>query len=132
MRIALVMGTFGAFLTYWVGTHFCGLSTQDVVMAVLISNLSAFVTVLSVLALERQSDFRRRFMGSFVQVWAFMGLFYFGILLSLVPALREWKTLAILLLPLLLSIGWMLPLFGIAQDKLIARVQRKALENKKA
>jgi hypothetical protein len=60
------------------------------------------------------------------QVWGVFALLYFGILLGVIPALRDWKALGLMTLPLIFANGWMIPLFGVTQDAIIRRGQRRA------
>ena len=125
MKSALFIGIISTFVSLWVGIHWTGLNAQEVLWAVFVTNVIGCFTVLSVLALERQSEIQRKFMNGFFKIWGFMCIFYFGGQQLFLPALRDLRTVAIMTPSLLLSVGLMLPIFGIFQDKLIARGQRK-------
>jgi hypothetical protein len=125
MKSALTAGTLFTVLSLWVGTHWAGLTIPEVLLAVLVSNVVGCITLLGVLALERQREIQRRLLNGYFKIWGFMAFFYFGGQQLLLPQLRDFKTVAMMTPTLLMSVGLMLPIFGIFQDKLIARGQRK-------
>ena len=128
MLSALISGTFGAALTYWVGTRYCGLGWVDCLWAILASNGAGFFALLLTLALERRPAIRRVLLGSALRTWAALAILYVSFMVALDPALRSLSVVAALVLPLIWATGFMLPLWGHAQDGVIRWEHRRFLK----
>lgn len=130
MVSAMLNGIVGTLLVFWLGGRFWGLDLSFAACAVVASNLAGFVALLSTLALERRKLSRRILMGNALKTWLFLALLYGGSIALLIPELRDATRLAILFIPLVMSNGFMLPLFGKAQDALIRWESRRAKKQK--
>jgi hypothetical protein len=126
MLSALVTGTFGSALTYWISTRYFGFSGLDCFFAVLASNCAGFFSLLLTLALERRPAIRRILMGNSFKTWFTLGVLYTGFMVALDPSLRDLRTLAVLWCPLVWSIGFMLVPWGKTQDWVIRWEHRRA------
>lgn len=126
MLSAMVTGGFGLVLVYGLGVHSLGMDVKDLVLSILASNVGGFVGGLLTLAMERREPIRRLLLGNWIKTWAMLAILYTAVLLALSPALRDLRTLAILFVPLVCCSGFMLPLFGIVQDRIISWEQRRA------
>lgn len=136
MVSAWLTGILGAILTYWVGSRYFGFDLKDWAIALGTTNVVGFFSLLLTLALERRPAIRRILMGNAFKTWAVLAILYTSGLAALDPALRNPLTLAALWAPLVLGTGFMLPLWGLAQDRLIAwehhrRVRRAGSPDKR-
>lgn len=124
--LAWLVGFVATALSIALGTQVLGWGVGTVLFSVAVANLAGFVALLTTLTLERQPWVRRNVMRGFVSTWAVFWLLSLGILYGLAPSLRDWHATRLLLLPLIASNGWMIPLFGLVQDAIVARGQRQA------
>jgi hypothetical protein len=127
MTAALINGLLGFALTYAIGTHFLDLSSGEVLLSFLASNVSGFISVLLTLQAERTPWIRKRWLNRSLKTWALIISLYLSIMVALSPALRDFHTLVYLFIPLLLSTGFAILAFGPVQDFLVRKQQRKSL-----
>ncbi len=132
MMSAFVFGTIGIASSYWLGSFYFRLTPSVIFLSILVSNVAGFVALLSTLTLERQDWARRYYMNRSITTWSVLSGFYFAILFICIPELRSFHVIGGMFLPLLFSTGFMIPLFGVAQDRIIGRAQRKAQEKARA
>jgi hypothetical protein len=135
MVSAVLSGILGSGVTYWVGTRYFAFGAWDVLWAVLASNVAGFISLLLTLALERRPAIRKVLMGNAPKTWAVLGVLYTGLMLGLDPGLWSPIVAVSLWAPLVWATGFMLPLWGRAQDALIRweyhRAKRPAFEPRK-
>ncbi len=129
MIISLVSGFLGLFLSLMIGNFLLDINMIDLLSCVGISNLAAFVALLTTLRIERTLLFlkytaRRRA----IKTWIFLAILYFGLLIVFVPMLRNPSTLLIFSIPLVLSTGFSILVFGPIQDRLIWRQQQHKIQ----
>lgn len=126
MASAGFCGILGTALTFWISTRTFGFGAAQVALAVLSSNLAGFVALLLTLALERRLVIRRFLMGNQLKTWGVLAALYVSGMIGLDPDLRSPATLAALFVPLVFSNGFMLPVWGLAQDRLLRWEQKHA------
>jgi hypothetical protein len=124
MKAAFLFATLGTALTWYLATQVLGWDWTFVPRGVFVANLAGFSSLLSTLAMERNPAAKATIVKNTLRTWSFITLYYMGVFCVLLPEMREVRPLAMLFLPLLLTTGIMMPLFGWVQDRLIARVQR--------
>jgi hypothetical protein len=100
------------------------------------SLLAGTIALFGILKAERFPAFRRIFMGRPLKVWVLFSSAFFGQVFLYAPELRPWldlRAFALQLVPIMLSNGFTIVLFGPVQDRLVWRRQRlERQENKKA
>ena len=132
MISSFLFGIMGVALTHWLGARYFGFDAGATAMATLASNLSGFVSLLLTLFLERRVPIRRVLMGNALKTWLVLGFLYTGLMAVLDPALRDPATMACLWLPLIFCTGWMLSLWGKAQDAIIGWEYRRGQKGRSA
>ena len=125
MITALVNGILGVGLVFAVGIGYLDLSLRDGVQAILDSNVAGFFSLFLTLRAERISWMRRWFLSRTLQTCTLLVSCYFGLLLWMAPALRDFRVLMILILPLVLSTGFSILAFSPVQDFLVRQEQQK-------
>lgn len=126
MIAALLNGFLGLAITLAIGVGHFGLNIWDVLECILGSNVAAFTALLMTLQAERQPWILKYILNRSLKTWALITTLYFGILLALSPALRDVHVFLVLVLPLMLSTGFCIILFGPVQDYLVRQKQRKS------
>jgi hypothetical protein len=124
--IAVFNGTIGVIATLVLGTTVLNLSWMNLVQALLVSQVAGVIGLLLTLQAEGVPWIRRHILRRSVMTWSFFLLIYFGILLGANPVLRDAKTLAWLIVPIILNQGWCILIFGPIQDQIVRRKQRLA------
>jgi hypothetical protein len=122
---ASINALLGSALVVWIGTHFLGFSLWDCIVCIIGTNVAAFFAMILILQLEWVPAIKRNVLTRSRRTWPVFLMLYYGILLALAPAVRGWRPLAILFLPLALSNGFGILAFGPVQDWLVARNQRR-------
>jgi hypothetical protein len=131
--VAIAVGLLASALSVAIGTRVLGLEMISMVWAIVASNIAGFVTVLTILTLERQGWVRRHhLLSNSTKAWTLFWFLSLGILCGLTPVLRSWHAWSVVGLPLILSSGLMIPLFGKVQDAIVHGMQRKARAPKPA
>ncbi len=123
---AWVNGFLGILVSYIVGTQVLSLSAMDVGIALFASNLGGLIALLVILQLEWQPWIKRNVLTRSRRTWPVFLAIYYSVILAIVPALRDVRTLLIMALPLALGNGFAIRLFGPIQDQLYRRSQRRA------
>lgn len=126
MKSAIISGTVGCVLSWFVGTHFAGLSEFDVVRSIAAANVSGLVSLLITLWAERIPALKRGLLSRGYKTWALIATLYLSMMVTLVPALRDPQALALLFLPNVLTTGFAILVFGPIQDALVHKAQRRA------
>jgi hypothetical protein len=124
--IAVFNGTIGVIATLVLGTTVLHLSWMDLIRALLISQVAGVIGLIVTLQAESVPWIRRYILRRSIMTWSFFLLIYFGILLGGNPVLRDVKTLAWLVVPIILNQGWCILIFGPIQDQIVRRKQRLA------
>lgn len=124
MIIALINGLIGLTLSIYIGTEVLDLSLLSSLNCVLAANIAGFTSLFCTLKAEKNRWIKRYLLNRILKTWIFLVFIFFGILFVVEPNLKNLKTLIYLLLPLILSTGFMIILFGPIQDAL-QRGQRK-------
>ena len=119
-------GIIGLALCLGLGMEFFGLTSGDALFCVLVSNIAAFISVLITLKAEKTPWLSKRVLNHTLKTWALLVCCYLSILLGAAPVLREPRILAYLFIPLVLSTGFAIIVFGPIQDQLVSRSQRKS------
>lgn len=127
MIAALLNGFIGTGLSFGLAMGILDFSFWECLLCLFAANTSAFIGVLLTLQAERITRGRGRWLNNGLKAWAFLTTIYCVILLSLAPPLRAFKPFIYLFLPLLLSTGFSILVFGPVQDILVRRQQRKSL-----
>ena len=128
MKAALLNGFIGSWLTLWIARGMYDFEISEAILCISISNLAGLVALVSTLQIERSLESLKGWLNRSFVTWTLLVVFYFTILLSLAPLLRNPVILISLLFPLVLSTGFAMILFGPIQDYLVRRQQiRKSL-----
>jgi hypothetical protein len=124
--IAWVNAGLGLALAYAIGVFWLGLPVESVLLCILGVQISGFVALFSTTRLERIEWIKRRLMNRSLKTWAYFLTVYFGGMLWIAPPLREGRILGPLILPLILSNGLTIIIFGPLQDVLVRKSQNRA------
>jgi hypothetical protein len=119
MVAACTTGIFGALLTYWMGSRYFGFDSAESLRTIGAANVAGFFSGLLALALERRGKVGRLLMGNAFKAWFVLFILYSSILLALAPALREFWAFTVMFVPVVFSTGFMLPLWGPTQDRIL-------------
>ena len=125
MIAAILNGCIGLALGLAVGKGLLGFTTLDTLGCLFVSNVAALISLVVTLQVELMDQKRKIWFTRSSKTWAFLCLIYFGIVLLLCPLLRDGRNLLILFVPMLLSTGFCILIFGPIQDQLVRRRQRK-------
>jgi hypothetical protein len=123
--IVWIVGVFSSLLSVYLGTRFLGIGPLAVLTMILVANVSGFFAVLAVLGLEQYEWVRRRVIFRGAMAWILFWTLSLGPMYALLPLLRGFRPSLILLLPLIGSCGFMIPLFGMVQDRIVSRRQQR-------
>jgi len=116
----------GVAASFLVGMQVLGMSTWTVLYCILISNLAAFIALVTTLTLERQPMIKKTWLRGGARTWTFFAGLFFAILLSFTPVLREPRVLGWMIFPLIFGNGFCVFAFGPVQDRLVRRAQRRS------
>ncbi len=130
MTIAIVNGILGTTLCFILGLGFYDLSPSAIILAIFASNLAGFLSLMITLRAERIRWLRRYVLRQPSFTWFLLVFAYLAILLSVSPEMREPKTLAIFVGPLVLSTGFFIVIFGPIRDALMVRKQLQAKDRR--
>lgn len=119
----------GTALCFLLGTYFLHLSPGEVWTCVWVSQLAGFLALLLTLRAEKIRWVRKNILNRSLKTWALFASLYLGILLAGAPAVRDFFSLCVMFLPLLLGNGLAIKAFGPVQDFLVRREQRCYTEN---
>ena len=126
--VTWAVGLSAAALSIVLGTQYLGWTLGAVLLCILIANICGYLALLLTLTLERQAWTKRTFMRGAKSTWAVFWVLSLGGFFAFSPAIRDWTAIQYLLLPLVLSNGIQIPFFGMTQDAIVRRIQRKARE----
>jgi hypothetical protein len=115
----------GVLLTFWVGFHFFQLATEDILRGLIWANLAALISLLLTLKMEKIAWVRSHLLNRSLKTWLLLSSTYCGILLWGCSFLRSGIIFVTLFLPLLLSTGFAILIFGPIQDFLVRRQQMR-------
>ena len=127
MKAALLNGFMGFWLTLLISRGSLQLELSDALLSLFASNFAGLVALVLTLRIERRLERFKIWLNRSFVTWSVLITLYFSILLACAPVLREGKVLLSLLLPLILSTGFSLIVFGPIQDFLVRREQRNQL-----
>lgn len=116
MIMALFNGTIGLSLCLFLGLQILHLSPFEIGVSVVIANSAALFSLFATLEAEKNLSLKKTLLKGVLKTWIFLSLLFFSILLGLCPWLRDLHTFSIFFLPLILSTGFSLALFGPLQD----------------
>lgn len=128
MIIALINGIIGLTLSIYLGTEILDLSLLSSLNCVLAANIAGFTSLLFTLKAEKTSWIKKYLLNRTLKTWGFLSIIFFGILFIFEPNLKNFKILSYLILPLILSTGFMIVLFGPIQDALQRREQKEKVK----
>lgn len=118
-------GFLGLLVSYWLGTRYLHMSLGQVLRCVGASNLAGFVAMITILQAERVPHLKKGLLRGVFRTWIFFSSLYFGTLLLCAPPLREGMRFIILIVPLILSTGFVIIISGPILDALTIRNQRR-------
>lgn len=128
MRVAFSNGIIGSIISFFLGISYLGLSPLEVLQCLGAANFASLISVLVTLTAERAKWIPNTRYFRTTKTWSLLVILYCSILIGLAPPLRETRNLTILFLPLLLSTGFAILVFGPIQDSIVRRQQRKELQ----
>jgi hypothetical protein len=131
MKAAIFNALLGTLLSLAAGLEILHLDWPTILLCVFTSNLSLFVALLGSLQIEKLAWFKKIPLHGAIKTWTVLTLLYVGLAVSLSAPLQNSKNFLVLVLPLILSAGVGILLFGPVQDQLVRRQQRKELTFKK-
>ena len=126
MVAAFINGLVGLGLCFAIGIRSLEMPFEDILLSILVSNFAALVSLLATLKAEKNPWLAKVWLSNIGKTWSFLAVLYFGILLLLVPPLRSVERMLYLMLPLMLSTGFAILIFGPIQDELVKRQQKRA------
>jgi hypothetical protein len=129
MLSAIFNGCLGVTLAFVIGSRVLGLSAGEIGLCILASEISGLLSLLATLRMERVPFLRRYLINRSLKTWALFLCIYFGIILLIAPAMRDWRHWLWMTVPLMLGNGFVILLFGPIQDFLVRRDQRRAASN---
>ncbi len=127
MKSALINGFIGLVLSLFVSLHFFDGSVADVLRSVIVSNFAGMIALLVTLKLESFPWLRKHFLNHTLKTWSLLSVTYFMILFALAPSFQSYTHFFAMLLPLILSVGFGIILFGPIQDHFVRKQQKSAL-----
>jgi hypothetical protein len=122
---AWLNGILGLLLALALGIGILEMSWFEILRCILSANLAAAGALMLILKLEATPWVRKKVLTRSLKTWVVFTGVFLGILLALSPALREPRAFGWLILPLILSTGFWILLFGPIQDRLVARRQSR-------
>jgi len=129
MKVACFLGVLGSFLSLWLGVFVIGFTLRESALCVLGANLSGIFALWVTLEWEHWLGFRwsqrTSDLGGTLNAWIFLSSCYLGSLLLLLPFLRNPYKMLIMTLPLLLSLGFCILVFGPVRDGIVKKRQKK-------
>jgi hypothetical protein len=128
MTLAFINGWIGLGLSLWIGRGVLDLDYSEIFLSVGASNLAALVALLVTLRAERVEWIKKNFLSRSFKTWALLTGIYFSILLSISPTLRSMENLVWLFPSLVLSVGFIIIIFGPIQDHFVRQRQKMAHE----
>ncbi|MBY0471884.1 hypothetical protein K2X30_12015 [bacterium] len=126
MLIAIVVGGLGWALSYGIGMHLLDLTAGEVTRAILTCQFTTFIGILGVLKGERTPWIKATLLRGTTGTWLAMSSIYLVPLWVINPPLRNLHHFAWMFLPTFMSVGWALLALGPVQDRIVARIQKKA------
>ena len=131
MKAAILNSMIGIMLSFLVGYKILDSSLFDTFLSIIGANCAGLVSLLFTLQLEKFADkFERNYLKGNLRIWSFLLLTYSTVLVCLSPSIREFRSFILLFIPLLLSSGFSLIVFGSIQDRLVWREQKSQQQHK--
>jgi putative effector of murein hydrolase LrgA (UPF0299 family) len=130
MRSALFNGTLGAALAWFVGTKILDLTLADVGLCLIAAQVAGLLALFVTLQTAKVPFLRKNVVNRSLKTWALLLLVFFGTVVLLAPPTRELRNGLWMTIPLVLSTGFCIVLFGPIQDFLVRREQRRAANSK--
>ncbi|MBI3557287.1 MAG: hypothetical protein HY074_13570 [Deltaproteobacteria bacterium] len=118
-------GFLGVILVYAIASLRLGLTEFEAALCVIASNVSGMVSLLLYSAAFRRPWIRKRVIGGPFRTWTLFLTAYFGFMLLMAPALRDPEHFKWLAIPVIMTTGFTILIFGPIQDRMVARSQRK-------
>ncbi len=128
MIVALTNGIIGLGLSLVLGNRL-GFELGDSLYFVLVSTLAGLVALTTTLQAEKNAWLKKFLLNRSLKTWALLLVLYFGSLLTFCPLLREGRTFLLMAIPLVLTTGFSILLFGPIQDGIVSRSQRNSRQN---
>ena len=129
MKIACFLGTLGSLLSILTGIWILDFSLGNACLCILGANAAGMLSLLFTLEWEHGFSFRwsknTSDLRATLHAWIFLSLSYLGSLLTFVPALRSLQAMLVMSLPLLLSLGFCILVFGPIRDTVVRRRQKR-------
>ncbi len=122
-------GFLGIVLVYGIGSLRLGLTEFDAALCVVASNVSGLVSLLLYSAGGRRPWIRKHILGGPFRTWTLFLAAYFGMMLLMAPTLRDSEHFKWLIIPVIMTTGFTILVFGPIQDRLVARSQRSQLKS---
>lgn len=116
MKSAIISGTIGWVLSWYIGTAFVGLTTPEALWTAAAANVAAPIALLMTLWAERRPGAKKGWLRGALRTWALITVLYLSMMVTIAPPLRSVEALAWLFLPNLWSTGFGILVFGPMQD----------------
>ena len=119
-------------LSWLISSRVLGWTTSQFMWAVVASNIGAWCCLPTTLVLERVRWFKRLVIPGWARTWLFFVAVYFGVLLGLVPEMRDLRAFKWMSLPLIYTSGFTIIVYGPVHDFFVRRSQRRGRAKAKA
>lgn len=123
---AIALGSLGSFLTFVVGMRFLQMESGEILQTLLVSLVAGFVALLLTIQATQGELLGKRKVKGIIGTWSFVSFFYFLILLSFAPPMRDFRRIAYLFFPLMMSLFYIALPYGPIQDRWVRKRQRNA------
>jgi hypothetical protein len=124
--IAYVNGFLGTGLVLILGTQVLQWTIIDSIWAVVAANVAGFLSVIAILRLETFPTMKATLLKGSYRTWIVFSLLILAIVLGVCPPLRNVKAFALLFIPMCMSNGFQMLVFGPIQDRFVRKSQRAA------
>jgi hypothetical protein len=131
MKAALLNGILGSALTLFLGQTYLGIPWMDLLPTLFLANVAGLISLLLTLQIQRTKLYAQIPVKGFLKSWGFLISIFLMLLVPISKPLQEVRHLALLFLPLGMSLGFCILVFGPIQDFLVRyRYQQEKLRKK--
>jgi putative effector of murein hydrolase LrgA (UPF0299 family) len=130
MRSALFNGTLGATLAWLVGSKVLGLTLSEVGLCLIAAQVGGLLALFVTLKTAKVTFLRKYVVNRSLKTWALLLLVFFGTVALIAPPTRELRNWLWMTIPLVLSTGFCIIVFGPIQDLFVRREQRRAANSR--
>ena len=111
MKAAILNGVLGSALTLFIGQNYFGLSTQELLAILGMANLSGLIALLVTLQIQRTRFYTQLSGPGFIKGWSILMSLFLILLVPFFDSLQNPRTLAALIFPLGMSLGFSIIVF---------------------